>query len=232
MRLYIPEFLAQEKTIVSFTKEQVNHIKVRRLKTENELFIFNDKNGEWRVKLINDKQATLSQQCRTAEVQSDIVLIQPLIAKDRFHFVTEKAVELGVTAFYPITTDYTQGSNFNATRTMQHIIEAVQQCERITMPHLHSLRSIEQLLREWDSSRLIYVAIERQTAPSMATSFDKSSKAALLVGPEGGFTDAEKNLLLSQSFVRPISLGPRILRSETASLTMLAIWQSICGELA
>jgi 16S rRNA (uracil1498-N3)-methyltransferase len=231
MRLYVPEFLAQEKAVVSFAKEQANHIKVRRLVVGDSLVVFNEANGEWQATLINDKQAVLTKLLRHTEALADIALIQPLIAKDRFHFVTEKSVELGVTEFYPLTTHYTQGSNYNAERTGQHIIEAAQQCERICLPRLHSLQSLSQLLRNWDSSRLIYVAIERQDAPYMAAAFDKGHKAALLVGPEGGFTDAEKELLLSQSFVRPTSLGPRILRSETAALTMLAVWQSLCGDL-
>lgn len=226
MRLYVPDITASKDLAVLLSKEQANHVKVRRFERGEEIILFNEKNGDWIGVLETDKVVRLQRQVKAPQALRDIWLLQPLLAKERFAMVAEKATELGVAAFYPITTRFTQGASLNAERTAQHLIEASQQCERTSIPQLQNLQSLTSLLRAWDAARVLYVAMERDVAKPAAQVFETSS-AAILVGPEGGFSDEEKELLQKHAAVKFFSLGDTILRSETAAIAALAIWQSV-----
>ena len=229
MRLYMPDMNAAADKRIRLDKEQENHVKVRRIEMGEEIVLFNEHDGDWAGILADSKHVVLQAQKRPVQNVPDLWLIQALIAKDRFAMVAEKATELGVAALLPITTRYTQGVNLNLDRTQQHMIEAAQQCERNVIPELKKTQGLLALLSAWDATRTLYVAMERMDAASAAKTFT-SDKAAILIGPEGGFSEEEKEILAQHRAVKFFSLGPRILRAETAAITALSVWQSAAGD--
>ncbi len=229
MRLYIPDLNGAPHARVRLDKEQENHVKVRRLGAGDAIILFNETQGDWTGALEDSRNVVLSKQVRTPMAVPDIWLVQALIAKDRFAFIAEKATELGIAALQPVTTRYTQGATLNEERTHQHLIEASQQCERNVIPELKKTQGLLSLLQGWDKTRTLYVAMEREDAPSAAKALT-AKKAAILIGPEGGFSDEEKQLMTSHDAVRLFSLGPRILRAETAAVAALSVWQSVAGD--
>ena len=136
--------------------------------------------------------------------------------------MVQKATELGVAALLPIFAERGNTHRMNADRLTAIAIEAAEQCERLTVPELHAPRQLATLLSNWPLDRRLFAAIERCTAPRIAPT---CGPRALLVGPEGGFSPAELVALQSHPFVTPASLGPRILRAETACIAALALLQ-------
>jgi 16S rRNA (uracil1498-N3)-methyltransferase len=231
MRLYMPDMNAVSDKRVRLDKDQENYVKVRRIEIGEEIVLFNEQDGDWAGILSDGKHVVLQSQKRPVQNLCDLWLIQALIAKDRFAMVAEKSTELGVAALLPVTTRYTQGVNLNLERTQQHMIEASQQCERNVIPELQKTQGLLALLVGWDATRTLYVAMERADAPTAAKVF-APGKAAILIGPEGGFNEEEKEILAQHKSVKFFSLGPRILRAETAAITSLSIWQAIVGDCA
>lgn len=231
MRLYVSDLNAAAHARIRLNKEQENHVKVRRLGAGDEIILFNETHGDWKGALEDARYVVLEKQSCPPMPVPDIWLVQAVIAKDRFAFVVEKATELGVAALLPVTTRYTQGATLNEERTHQHLVEACQQCERNVIPELKSVQGLLSLLTGWDKSRTLYVAMEREEAAPAAKVLT-ATKAAILIGPEGGFSDEEKQLLAQHEAVTFFSLGPRILRAETAAIAALSVWQSVAGDSA
>src|SRR5690606_15391573 len=151
------------------------------------------------------------------------VLVAP-VKKDAWDFVLEKATELGAAAIRPVFTDYTQNARVNDDRARANLIEASQQCERTHVPTYHAAEKIDAVLSDWERGRVLYVALERHDAKVLRDAIDREKPAAILIGPEGGFSPRERELLLSKEFVVPVSLGPNILRTDTAVAAALAAW--------
>lgn len=232
MRLYCPNITAAAHQDVIITKDQANHLKVRRINRGETITVFNEEIGDWAAIVGGDKLLVMQKQIRPPQPVPDVWIVQPLLAKDRFALVTEKITELGAAAFYPVTTRYTQGSQMNAERTQQHLIEAAQQCERTAVPRLEKLQSLTQLLRNWPDDRVLFVALEREDPQPLkrVLAAHAADKVAFLTGPEGGFDAEEKQLLLAHPHVKAFSLGPRILRAETAIIGALSVWQATRGD--
>lgn len=199
-----------------------------RLSQGDSVRIFNSERGEW--------QATISK-ChkRTVELTADSLLRPPVETRDLWllfapikrtplEWLLEKATELGATRLMPILTDHTQVRSLNSERLEAIVIEAAEQCERLDVPQLLAPMHLSQLLASWNATRRLLVALEREDAPPLTKIASKG--CAIFIGPEGGFSDAEKQLLSRQDFVQPFTLGQNILRAETAALSSLAIWQS------
>jgi 16S rRNA (uracil1498-N3)-methyltransferase len=186
--------------------------------------IFNGEDGEWCAAIaeLTKKSGALkpTKQIKQQDAQQkDITLMFAPIKKNRLDFLIEKAVELGVSKFQPIITQNTEIRKLNTDRVQAQIIEATEQCERLNVPQLLPVCDLIAALKSHDT---IYAALERhEDAPHIAQITD-SDKCALLIGPEGGFTTYEVEIISTQSAVRPVSLGPRILRAETAVLYGLA----------
>jgi 16S rRNA (uracil1498-N3)-methyltransferase len=141
--------------------------------------------------------------------------------------VVQKATELGAAALVPVITEHGVAQRLNEPRLAAIAIEAAEQCERLTLPRLHAATSLADLLATWPPDRRLFAAIERADAPHLRAA---PPPAALLVGPEGGFAPAELDALRRHPLVTPVSLGPRILRAETACLAGLALLQApLCG---
>ena len=147
-----------------------------------------------------------------------------------YNFITEKATELGVAKFLPILTERTT-SKIRMDKMDAHIIEAAEQTERLDIPSFSVPEKLETLLANWDENRILIFADEEGDAQTAAGTLSSiNTPCAILIGPEGGFTDKERAYLRAQTYVVPISLGPRILRADTAALATLSLWQALSGD--
>ena len=193
------------------------------------LAVFNDAHGAWQGALsVSGKKASvqLSKQIQAPQESRDVWLLVSPLKKDAWDFCLEKATELGVRAIAPVIMEYTQNARVNDERAIANMTEAAQQSERTHVPDYHAPQTFDKMLDGWDAERLLFVALERSDSKSARDVFlaEKSEKAAILVGPEGGFSPRERELLLSKPYVRAISLGSTVLRAETAALAALSVY--------
>lgn len=190
------------------------------------LRLFNGRDGEWRATLtaIDKKSARAVPQEQIAGQPDNAPRIHLLFApikKTRLEWLIEKAVELGATDLHPVLTQNTEMRHLNTERLVAQIIGAAEQCERLDVPALHPLRSLDEALQDWDKTIPLYAALERADMP-LLSDMNTPAPCAVLIGPEGGFTAEEKDRLLANPAIQPVSLGPRILRAETAALYVLS----------
>ncbi len=200
---------------------------VLRRKEGDGVRVFNGQDGEWIASILtlSKKNAIVRIESVHKEQPSDkkhISLFFAPMKKTRLAVMVEKAVEIGVSDFYPVLTARTENRKLNFERMEAQIIEASEQCERLDVPDLHATQTLEQVLNS-DRSSPLYVCLERDNEKfPLISSFDLGNEAAFLIGPEGGFSDEEVDLILKAAHVQPISLGENILRAETAALVCLA----------
>ncbi len=204
---------------------------VLRLETGAPLGLFNGRDGEWAgVATIEKRSATarLDRQTRPQTKAPPIGLAFAPLKQDRLGFLVEKATELGVGTLLPVMTARTQGGNrINIEKLTHAAREAAEQCERLDVPAIEQPQTLETFLKNWDPARRLFACVERGDAAPALTVFQNSpGPATILVGPEGGFTAAELARLSTLPFVTAITLGPLILRAETAAVAALACWQA------
>lgn len=190
------------------------------------LRLFNGRDGEWSATIrdIGKRGARLEAESllRPQAVEPDLWLLLSIIKRDRLEWAVEKATELGVSEIHPLVTARSQPARPNPERLAAIAVEAAEQCERLSVPRIHAPESLETLLRRWPGGRPLVAAIERDgTAPPPPP----LGTGALLVGPEGGFDPRELDVLRRLPFLVAASLGPRILRTETAAIVGLALLQ-------
>jgi 16S rRNA (uracil1498-N3)-methyltransferase len=165
----------------------------------------------------------LDSQRRPQAPEGDLWLLFALLKRDTTDLTIEKATELGVSVIQPVITDRTNAARVNEGRLLAIATEAAEQCERLTVPEIRPPRPLAELLASWPAERKLFAAIEREDVGPIQPTADPR---ALLVGPEGGFTTAELDALRRYPFVTPITLGPLVLRAETACLVGLALLRS------
>lgn len=229
-RLYCPQKLAQGITI-NLTDDQSHYLRnVLRKMIGDGVRLFNDQDGEWVAQITTEAKKfitlTLNEHIRQPQTsQAEIHLIFSPIKKDRNDMIIEKAVELGVTHFHPALFARTIVRDIKIERIEAQIIEAAEQCERLSLPKLLPLKDLKKLLSEWNKDIPVFAGIERTDVVPLldATKTTMLQKSALLIGPEGGITTEEIELLNSKPFIKPTSFGPRILRAETAVFYGLSI---------
>lgn len=201
-----------------------HYIRVLRLKEGAPLALFNERYGEYKgvITLINKKEAfvTLKEQARGPSALPYKGLMFSLLKNETMSWMIEKATELGVTDFYPLISARSTQKSLKLEKLMRSCLDAVEQCERLDCPTFHPILGLKEALESWDPSKPLFTAIERCNLEKKADM--KSEGGTFLVGPEGGWHEDEKKLLLSQSFVKPVSLGSLILRAETAALALLS----------
>lgn len=235
-RLFIENKLTTGNN-VEITNENAHYINnVLRLKKGDKIRAFNSTDGEFiaEISSISKKNIVLQilNLLRSPSFAPDISLLFAPIKKDCMDFIIEKAVELGVRNFQPVITRYSITDKIRTERINCQIIEAAEQCERLDIPLLQKTQKLEKLLQDWDKDRILFFMDERGKGKSCSDVFlqYRNQKAAILIGPEGGFSTEEAEMLYSLPFVVPVSLGKRILRAETAAIASLAIWQAIAGD--
>lgn len=238
IRLFVDAALA-EGAAIELSQDQAHYLKnVMRLGEGDAIALFNGANGEFRARLQSVTRRAASviveQQSRAPMTEPDLWLVFAPLKRARIDYLVEKATELGASALLPVITRHTNVERLNLDRLRAHAIEAAEQSERLTVPAILEPRALDALLASWDAARRIMLCDESGTAPPIAEALaGQSAEAwAVLVGPEGGFAETELDALRKLPFVSPVSLGPRILRADTAALAGLAVLQALRGEAA
>ncbi|TMM49116.1 16S rRNA (uracil(1498)-N(3))-methyltransferase [Qipengyuania marisflavi] len=208
--------------------------KVMRVGIGAVVILCDDVTGEWAAEVteVAKRHVTLEPTTllRGREAVPDFWLCPALLKKDRFDLVLEKATELGVSAVHPVITRRCVADKLNADRARAIVTEAAEQCARTALPGLAAPVKLAALLAEWPAERTLFFADELGGEPAAAAFAQASGPAALLIGPEGGFDDAERAAIRAHPAARAITLGPRILRGETAALAATALWMGTAGD--
>jgi 16S rRNA (uracil1498-N3)-methyltransferase len=231
-RLFVRQPLA-EGAPVPLDAAQANYLgNVLRMGAGAELLLFDGASGEWlaRVSEVAKKRMTLTVERRTREPETipDVWLAFAPVKRAQTDWLVEKATELGAARLLPLMTRRTVAERVRVDRLESIAIEAAEQCGRTVLPHIDAPLSLGQWLSERDSSRRLYFADEAGGEP-VARAFE-SGPTVILTGPEGGFTDEERALVRAAPKAIPVSLGPRILRAETAALAALASFMALAGD--
>ncbi len=197
--------------------------------------LFNGTHGAWRAQIVdaNRKRCLVSVETQVApqEVPPDLWLLCAPLKKERFNWTAEKACELGVARFVPVETQRSLSERLNRDRLRAHMIEAAEQCGRTHVPEIAPLIKLDTLLAHWPSDRALLFCDESGGAPIGAALHEKPAKSwGILIGPEGGFTPEERDMLRRQPATVAVSLGPNILRADTAAVAAIATWQAIQGQ--
>lgn len=236
IRLYVARPLREAAEVI-LGEEQSHYLcNVMRLKEGDKLSCFNAEDGEFSavITVAHKKQARLQtgSRIRAPRTSPDIWLLFAPLKKDRTDFVIEKAVELGASRLVPVLTRFGITDKIRAERLRAQMIEAAEQCGRLDIPELSPAVGLTELLSGWDSSRKLFFMDERGQGRPAAEAFTdfKDCPGALLIGPEGGFSEEEAAELYRQPFVCGVALGPRILRAETAAAAALSVWQAVAGD--
>jgi 16S rRNA (uracil1498-N3)-methyltransferase len=235
-RLLVEADLAAGAT-VACSGEQSNYLRnVLRLKRGDPVLVFNGRDGEWRAELAEaGKRATnllVGAQVRPQESGPDIDYLFAPLKRARLDYLVQKATEMGVARLKPVLTRRTTPERVNMERMRANAIEAAEQCGILRIPELHAPEKLERVVAGWDAGRtLIFCDEGSESADPLATLAElRPGPLALLIGPEGGFHEAERELLSSKPFVARISLGPRILRADTAAVAALALVNAALGD--
>jgi 16S rRNA (uracil1498-N3)-methyltransferase len=209
---------------------------VMRAKNGDRVSLFNGRDGEWSAHIAGVSKRSCVLNCdRLVAHQSevpDLWLCFAPIKKTPADYLVQKATELGVRVLQAVSTRRTIVGRVNLERMRANAVEAAEQSGRMSVPEIRAPLSLDKLLDSWPRNRRLIFCDESGEAQPMARALanEKDQPFALLTGPEGGFERAERNALLAHAFVVPVSLGPRILRADTAALAALAIWQSVRGD--
>ena len=210
--------------------------KVMRVGPGDTVVLCDDATGEWAARIVEtgkrDVTLTVETRLRPREQVPDFWLCPALLKKDRFDLVLEKATELGVRAIHPLVTRRCVADKLNPERARSIVVEAAEQCARTALPELAPPVKLDAMLRDWPAARTLFFADELGGTP-LATAFAAHpGPAALITGPEGGFDDAERAAIRALPQAVAISLGPRILRGETAAIAGVAAWMALAGDWA
>jgi len=208
--------------------------RVMRIGVGDAVVLCDDLTGEWacRVSDAGKREVVVVPEVhsRPREEVPDFELIPALLKKDRFDLVLEKATELGVRRIQPVVTRRCVADKLNEERARTIVVEAAEQCARTALPELELTVKLEVLLRAWSDRRVLFFADEQGGQPAGEAFAANLGPAALLTGPEGGFDEAERAAIRALPQAVPISLGPRILRGETAAIAGMALWMGVAGD--
>lgn len=233
-RLFIDDTLSEGRTF-ALEGQQAHYLgKVMRVREGDTIILCDNQTGEWaaRVGQVAKRRidTTVVEKLRARESVPDLWLCPALLKKDRFDLVLEKATELGAARIQPVITRRCVADKLNLERAATITIEAAEQCARTALPQVEAPLALKSLLESWPADRHLYFADEEGGAPAASAFVDHSDPAAILIGPEGGFDDAEREAIRAHPAATAISLGPRILRGETAAIAALSVWMATSGD--
>ncbi len=200
------------------------------------VLLFNGRDGEWLAEVTEagKRKGMLAclEQTRPQTGLADLWLLFAPVKKARTDMIVEKAVELGAARLLPIATDYTNSERLRRDKAEAHVREAAEQCGALTLPEIADMAPLARLMADWPAGRRILWADESAPSGGPLAPLGKAAPGpwAILIGPEGGFSQVERDRLRSLPFVTPVSLGPRILRAETAAIAALTLWQATLGD--
>ncbi|MBO9497905.1 MAG: 16S rRNA (uracil(1498)-N(3))-methyltransferase [Novosphingobium sp.] len=233
-RLFVPGPLAAGARLALDGPQAHYLARVMRVAEGDAVVLCDDVTGEWAARVVTsgkrDVTVELVERLRQREEVPDFTLCAALLKKDRFDLVLEKATELGVRRIQPVLTRRCVADKLNLDRARATIVEAAEQCARTALPELAEPVKLEALLKSWSADRALFFADENGGAPARDAFAAHPAPAALLVGPEGGFDDAERAAIRALPAASAITLGPRILRGETAAIAAIAVWMAAAGD--
>lgn len=237
-RLFVDTPLAAGSGI-ALDRDQSNYLgNVLRLAEGDTVLVFNGRDGEWQASLAGRKRpdrAEIVSQTRAQDGLPDLHYVFAPLKHARLDYMVQKAVEMGVSALRPVTTRFTQTSRVNVERMRANVVEAAEQCGILSLAEVTDPEPLARYLGQRDGSRLLaFCDEEAPTADPVSALVDAGKDGAkgidVLIGPEGGFAEEERDLLLKQPRIVRLSLGPRILRADTAAVAALAVVQTALGD--
>lgn len=233
IRLFVEAPLAPGAS-VALGREQAHYLlNVMRLPPGAAVLLFNGRDGEWRALLAEGSRRGAVLICedltRPQSEPPDLWLLFAPVKKARTVFIAEKAAEMGARRLLPVITRHTNAERVNAARLRANAVEAAEQCGLLSVPEVAEPRRLEAALAGWDGARRL-IFCDETMAGGGAFSGVGPGPAAILTGPEGGFAPEEAAMLRALPFAHPVSLGPRILRAETAAVAAMALWQAAAGD--
>jgi 16S rRNA (uracil1498-N3)-methyltransferase len=217
--------------------EQANYLlHVLRLGEGDEILAFNGRDGEWRARLVEvvKRRCALAfvERVRPQQAGPDVVYLFAPLKHARLDYMVQKATEMGVACLQPVLTRRTVAARVNVARMRANVIEAAEQCGILRLPEVGEPQRLEALLDGWDPARRMIVCDEAAEVESPLDVLSRLAPGplAVLVGPEGGLDPEERARLIAHTFVVPVSLGPRILRADTAAVAALALVNAVLGD--
>jgi 16S rRNA (uracil1498-N3)-methyltransferase len=235
-RLFVPADLAEGRAVEPSAPQTHYLLNVLRLGDGAKILIFNGRDGEWRaaLTLAGKKKVMLTpiERTRPQPRLPDLLYCFALLKQGRLDYLVQKAVEMGAGTLQPVITQHTQVTKLGIDRLQANAVEAAEQCGILAIPQVREAMKLERLLADWDAGRrLVFCDEDAGTNnPLSALQGIEERRLGLLVGPEGGFSDAERRELRALPFVTTIPLGPRILRADTAAVAALAVVQATIGD--
>nr|WP_321511887.1 16S rRNA (uracil(1498)-N(3))-methyltransferase [uncultured Celeribacter sp.] len=236
IRLYVDHPLAEGQSI-PLEREQAHYLfGVMRLSEGAHVALFNSRDGEFAAEVTQagkrGGELTCVAQTRPLQMPPDLWLLFAPIKKARTDFIVEKAAEMGARRILPAGTDFTNSERIRQDRLQAHAVEAAEQCGGTYVPEVTDLVKLDRLLADWEPDRHIMFCDESLVGAAETLGAVSGDKWAILIGPEGGFSEAERKRLAALPFAHAVSLGPRILRADTAAVAAMTVWQQHLGDWA
>ena len=234
IRLFVDHDLAPGNS-VPVDRDQANYLfNVMRLGPWALILLFNSRDGEFLAEVVDAGKRRgllrVKEQTKPLQMPPDLWLLFAPIKKARTDFIVEKAAEMGAARICPVTTDYTNSDRIRRDKLQAHAMEAAEQCGGTYVPEVAELAKLSSLLDTWPEGRELMFCDEARVGPAETLAAAKPGPWAILIGPEGGFSEAERARLIGMEQTTPISLGPRILRADTAAVAAMTVWQAALGD--
>ncbi len=235
IRLYVEHPLGEGQT-VPLSRDQAHYLfGVMRLGVGGPVALFNGRDGEWQAEVVEAGKRggmlACNEQSAPQRMPPDLWLLFAPIKKARTDFIVEKAAEMGATRICPVQTDFTNSERIRQDRLQAHAVEAAEQCGGVFVPEVADLERLDRLLAQWPEERHLMFCDEALAGGSFALPGGLAGAPwAILIGPEGGFSEGERAQLSTLDFAHPVALGPRILRADTAAVAAMTLWQSQLGD--
>ncbi|HRD26873.1 MAG TPA: 16S rRNA (uracil(1498)-N(3))-methyltransferase [Caulobacter sp.] len=241
IRLHVPDDLAAGADVTPSPDQGRYLTTVMRLAVGAEVLLFNGRDGEWRATLVEAGKRTcrlaVAARTRPQVTGPDLELVVALVKRARLETIIEKAAELGARRVRLAVTRRTNADHTNVARLQAIAVEAAEQTGRLDVPEIVPPEKLDRLLDGWDPSRRLMFCDEGGGVPPALLALstprlggEDCRKGAILIGPEGGFAPEEGERLRALPFVTAVSLGPRILRADTAAIAALTLWQAALGD--
>ncbi|WP_050603976.1 16S rRNA (uracil(1498)-N(3))-methyltransferase [Ruegeria sp. 6PALISEP08] len=235
IRLYVEQPLGQGQS-VPLTRDQAHYLfGVMRLAVKGQVALFNGQDGEWLAEVSDagKRSGTLTcvEQTKPLQLPPDLWFLFAPIKKARTDFIVEKAAEMGAGRIMPVQTEFTNSERIRQDRLQAHAVEAAEQCGGTFVPEVADLQRLDRLLDGWPEDRQLMFCNEAEVGSALRLAANEKGRPwAILIGPEGGFSNKERARLSALPYAHVVSLGPRILRADTAAVAALTMWQQALGD--
>ena len=235
-RLFVDQPLA-EGNRVPLSQPQAHYLfGVMRLKVGQVVVLFNGKDGEWQSEIVEAGKRKGVLECtvqsRPLQMPPDLWLCFAPIKKTRTDFIVAKATEMGAAKICPVQTEFTNSERIKQERLQAHVVEAAEQCGGTYVPEVTALQKLGAMLDHWPQERQLMFCDEVELGAATSLASAASGPWAILIGPEGGFSPKERERLRAMEQSHVVSLGPRILRADTAAVAAMTLWQTALGDWA